>query len=148
MGGSDLKYAPCNLKLVLHDTLDSSGIDTTQAREARKEFCLQIQKFCGIERETSININRCVHLGRTALCIGAEDDSLVSHSSVLLPVDAFIERLDDLSMDYCTHYSPSFDSSQGFRRTRSSQRESLVVVKVRSRRRGRRETKGEIRTML
>ena len=35
----------------------------------------------------------------------------MSHSSVPLPVDAFIERLDDLSMDYCPHYSPSFDSS-------------------------------------
>ena len=80
-------------------------------QEARKEFCLQIQKFCDIERETSITINRCVDLGRTALCIGAEDDSLVSHSSVPLPVDAFIERLDDLSMDYCPHYSPAFDSS-------------------------------------
>lgn len=80
-------------------------------QEARKEFCSQIEKFSGIERQTSISINRCVDLGRTALCIAAEDDSLVSHSSVPLPVDAFIERLDDLSMDYCPHYSPSFDSS-------------------------------------
>ncbi|XP_054813868.1 uncharacterized protein LOC129314453 [Prosopis cineraria] len=141
-GGSDLQYVPCDLKLVLHDTLDSSGIDTTHAREARKEFCSQIQRFCCIERQTSISINRCVDLGRTALCIGAEDDSLVSHSSVPLPVDAFIERLDDLSMDYCPHYSPSLDSSpenfleslerylyghKGFRRTSANQMESQAL---------------------
>lgn len=50
-------------------------------------------------------------LGKTALYIAAEDDSLVSHSSVPLPVDAFINRLDDLSMDYCSRYSSSFSAS-------------------------------------
>ncbi|OMO87433.1 hypothetical protein COLO4_20658 [Corchorus olitorius] len=96
----------------LHDALESSGIDTSHAREARKGFVTQIQKLSDIERDTSISINRCVDLGRTALYIAAEDDSLISHSSVPLPVDAFLERLDDLSMGYCSHYNSSCRSSR------------------------------------
>ncbi|KAL2234113.1 uncharacterized protein LOC105169824 isoform X2 [Sesamum indicum] len=99
------------LKYVLHDALDLSGINTAHARAARRGFCLQIEKLSDIERETSISINRKVDLGRAALHIAAEDDSLVSHSSVPLPVDDFIERLDSLSMDYCSHYSSSCRSS-------------------------------------
>lgn len=127
--------APKDLKFVLHDALDSSGFNTTYAREAREGFCSQIQKLSNIERETSIIINRGVDLGKTALYIAAEDDSLISHSSVPLPVDAFIDRLDDLSMGYCSRYSSSFRSSpdnfleclerymyvdKGFRRTKSN----------------------------
>ncbi|KAL0397638.1 UNVERIFIED_CONTAM: hypothetical protein Scaly_0212200 [Sesamum calycinum] len=67
------------LKFVLHDALDSSGINTAHARSARLGFCLQIEKLSDIERETSIN--------------------------------DFIERLDSLSMDYCSHYSSSCRSS-------------------------------------
>lgn len=78
---------------------------------ARVGFCSQIEKFSDIERETSISINRGVDLARAALHIAAEDDSLISHSSVPLPVDDFIERLDSLSMGYCSHYSSSFRSS-------------------------------------
>lgn len=78
---------------------------------ARDGFCSQIKNLSDIERETSISISRGVDLGRAALYVAAEDDSLVSHSSVPLPVDAFIERLDDLSMGYCSHYSFSFNSS-------------------------------------
>ncbi|KAK7323294.1 hypothetical protein VNO77_26760 [Canavalia gladiata] len=100
-----------DLNFVLHDALDASGINTTHAREAREQFCSQIGRFTDIEKKSSICINRCVDLGRTALYIAAEDDSLVSHSSVPLPVDSFVARLDDLSMDYCPHYSPDYDSS-------------------------------------
>ncbi|KAI4332991.1 hypothetical protein L6164_017849 [Bauhinia variegata] len=140
--GSKLQSVSSDHKLVLHDALDSCGIDTTHAREAREGFCTQIQNFCGIERQTSICINRGVDLGRAALYIAAEDDSLVSHSSVPLPVDDFVERLDDLSMDYCPHYSPSFDSSpenflksletylyvdKGFRRTNANQSEPRAL---------------------
>lgn len=78
---------------------------------ARKGFCSQIRKLSTIERETSICINRGVDLGKAALHIAAEDDSLVSHSSVPLPVDDFLERLDHLSMGYCSRYSSSFASS-------------------------------------
>ncbi|XP_027340964.1 uncharacterized protein LOC113854257 isoform X1 [Abrus precatorius] len=108
---SNVQHVASDLKFVLHDALDASGIDTTHAREARENFCSQIQRFTDVERETSICINRSVDLGRTALYIDAEDDSLVSHSSVPLPVDAFVTRLDDISMDYCPHYSPEYDSS-------------------------------------
>jgi len=80
-------------------------------QDAREGFCTQIQNLSDIERETSITINRCVDLGKTALYIAAEDDSLVSHSSVPLPVDAFIERLDDLSVGYCPQYNSSYSSS-------------------------------------
>ncbi|CAJ1958921.1 unnamed protein product [Sphenostylis stenocarpa] len=105
------RHIATDLNFVLHDALQASGIDTTHAREAREQFCSQIGRFTDIEKETSICINRCVDLGRTALYIAAEDDSLVSHSSVSLPVDDFITRLDDLSMDYCPHYSPKYGSS-------------------------------------
>lgn len=123
------------MKLALHDALDSSGNDTTHARAARDGFSLQIQNMSDIERETSICVNKSVDLGKTALYIAAEDDSLISHSSVPLPVDAFLERLDHLSTDYCPHYSSSIGSSpdtllesiekylynvKGFRRTAAS----------------------------
>ncbi|KAK6140354.1 hypothetical protein DH2020_025898 [Rehmannia glutinosa] len=99
------------LKFVLHDALDLSGINTAHARAARVGFCSQIEKLSDIERETSISVNRGVDMGRAALHIAAEDDSIISHSSVPLPVDDFIERLDSLSMGYCSHYSSSFRSS-------------------------------------
>ncbi|KAK3422856.1 hypothetical protein EUGRSUZ_G03234 [Eucalyptus grandis] len=109
--GSSPQFGAGDLKFALHDALDSLGVDTTHAREARKKYCSQIGNFSDIERETSISINRGVDLGKTALYIAAEDDSLVSHSSVPLPVEAFIQRLDDLSMGYCSHYNSRFKSS-------------------------------------
>lgn len=123
-----------DLKFLLHDVLDSSGVNTTHARAAREGFCSQVKKLSNIERETSISINREIDLGTTALYIAAEDDSLISHSSVPLPVEAFVERLDNLSMGYCGLYSSSLRSSpekfleclerymyvdKGFRRTYS-----------------------------
>ncbi|XP_022146443.1 uncharacterized protein LOC111015657 isoform X2 [Momordica charantia] len=128
-------YAAKDLHFHLHDAMDSSGIDSTYAKEARKGFLTQIRYFSNIEKETSISINRRVDLAKAALYIAAEDDSLVSHSSVPLPIDAFINRLSDLSMGYCTHYKSSFNLSpesflesierymyvtKGFRRTSST----------------------------
>ncbi|XP_010248187.1 PREDICTED: uncharacterized protein LOC104591094 [Nelumbo nucifera] len=100
-----------DLQFVLHDALDASGVDTTHARAARDGFCTQIRRLSSIERETSICINRGVDLAKTALHIAAEDDWLISHSSVPLPIDSFIQRLDDLSMDYCSHNSSLFKLS-------------------------------------
>ncbi|XP_050386163.1 uncharacterized protein LOC126802566 [Argentina anserina] len=100
-----------DFNFVLHDALDSSGVLTSHARDAREGFCSQIRQMSDIERQTSISINRRVDLGRSALYIAAEDDSLVSHSSVPLPVDAFLSRFDDLSMDYSSHYNSSYKSS-------------------------------------
>ncbi|KAJ6713264.1 hypothetical protein OIU79_009290 [Salix purpurea] len=94
-----------DFQFALHDALDSSGI------EARQNFMSQIKRLSSIEREISISINRRVDLAKTALYIAAEDDSLISHSSVALPVDAFVERLDDLSMGFCTNNSSALKSS-------------------------------------
>ncbi|KAL9233821.1 hypothetical protein vseg_008768 [Gypsophila vaccaria] len=105
------QFSSKDLKFVLHDALDSSGADTTHARAARDGFCSQILNLSEIERETSICINRHVDLGKTALYIAAEDDSLISHSSVPLPVDAFLDRLGRLSTSYCPHYRSLFASS-------------------------------------
>ncbi|KAK9682796.1 hypothetical protein RND81_10G097000 [Saponaria officinalis] len=105
------QFSSKDLKFVLHHALDSSGADTTHARAARDGFCSQIRNLSEIERETSICINKHVDLGKTALYIAAEDDSLISHSSVPLPVDAFLDRLDRLSTSYCPHYRSSFASS-------------------------------------
>ncbi|KAG6424831.1 hypothetical protein SASPL_115251 [Salvia splendens] len=104
-----------DFKFVLHDALDSSGIDTSHAPgsilsalstffhvAARVGFCSQIKDVSDIERGTSMAINRGVDLARAALHIAAEDDSLISHSSVPLPVDDFIERLDTLSIGFCS----------------------------------------------
>ncbi|KAH7667023.1 hypothetical protein IHE45_12G032400 [Dioscorea alata] len=91
---------------ILHDSLEAAGIDTKHARAAREGFCEQIGRLTEINGESSIAISKGPDLARTALYIAAEDDSLVSHSSVPLPVEAFIERLDDLSMGFCPIYMP------------------------------------------
>lgn len=49
-------------------------------------------------------------LAKTVLYIGAEDDALVSHSSVPLPVNDFVQRLDSLSMGFCSYHSSDLDS--------------------------------------
>ncbi|XP_021774457.1 uncharacterized protein LOC110738383 isoform X2 [Chenopodium quinoa] len=105
------QFSAKDLKFVLHHALHSSGTDISHAQVARDGFNSQIRNLSEIERETSICINRCVDLGKTALYIAAEDDSLMSHSSVPLPVDAFVERLDNLSTSYCPHYRSSLSSS-------------------------------------
>ncbi|GAB4832162.1 hypothetical protein Ancab_006179 [Ancistrocladus abbreviatus] len=97
------QFSAKDLKFVLHDALDSYAVDTTLARAARDSFSSQIQRLTTIERETSICINRHVDLGKTALYIAAEDESFGSHSSVPLLVEAFVERLDSLTMDYFPH---------------------------------------------
>lgn len=77
---------------------------------AREGFCQQIQGLSGISGETSIVVRIGADLAKAALQIAAEDDSLISHSSVPLPVDAFVERLDDLSMGFCSLYMPPLNS--------------------------------------
>ncbi|XP_065021050.1 uncharacterized protein LOC135645978 [Musa acuminata AAA Group] len=97
-------------RLLLHDSLNQAGIDTKLARAAREGFCQQIQGLSGISGETSIVVRIGADLAKAALQIAAEDDSLISHSSVPLPVDAFVERLDDLSMGFCSLYMPPLNS--------------------------------------
>ncbi|WCJ39129.1 hypothetical protein M5689_020143 [Euphorbia peplus] len=101
-----------HLKFALHKALDSAGIDTSHAKDSRKRFVAEIDKFTAIERETSITINKRVDLWKTALYIAAEDDSLVSYqSSDRLPVDYFVTELYNLSMNFCTEYSSSLTRS-------------------------------------
>ncbi|URE30205.1 hypothetical protein MUK42_17767 [Musa troglodytarum] len=97
-------------RLLLHDSLNQAGIDTKLARAAREGFCQQIQGLSGISGETSIVVRIGADLAKAALQIAAEDDSLISHSSVPLPVDAFVERMDDLSMGFCSLYMPPLNS--------------------------------------
>ncbi|CAL4976879.1 unnamed protein product [Urochloa decumbens] len=88
-------------RLVLHDSLDAAGVATAHARAAREGFADQVGRLTRVSAGASIAISRGADLARAALCVAAEDDSLVSHSSVPLPVDAFIARLDDLSSGFC-----------------------------------------------
>lgn len=97
--------------LILHDSLDAAGIDTQHARAAREGFCSQISRLTELKAESSIVISRGPDLAKIALHVAAEDDSLVSHSSVPLPVSSFISRLDDLSMDFCSTYLPPSGAS-------------------------------------
>ncbi|KAM0863046.1 hypothetical protein ACQ4PT_044848 [Festuca glaucescens] len=99
-GDADEGSGGIPLRMVLHNSLDAAGVATEHARAAREGFAKQIGRLTRLNAESSIAISRGADLARTALCIAAEDDSLVSHSSVPLPVDAFIARLDDLSTGF------------------------------------------------
>ncbi|CAO2184962.1 unnamed protein product [Urochloa humidicola] len=96
--GNQQQEAP---RLVLHDSLDAAGVDTAHARAAREGFAVQVGRLNRVSAGASISISRGADLARAALCVAAEDDSLVSHSSVPLAVEAFISRLDDLSSGFC-----------------------------------------------
>lgn len=54
---------------------------------------------------------RSLDLARAALEIAAEDDALVSHSPVPLPVDSYIDRLDSMALEFAGHYLPPKDRS-------------------------------------
>ncbi|XP_066306111.1 uncharacterized protein [Miscanthus floridulus] len=96
-------------RLVLHDSLDAVGVATAHARAAREGFVAQVGRLTRVSAGSSIAISRGPDLARAALCVAAEDDSLVSHSSVPLPVDAFLARLDGLSSGFCAggNFPPS-----------------------------------------
>ncbi|KAL6849959.1 hypothetical protein ACP4OV_020586 [Aristida adscensionis] len=129
-GGSGEGVLP---RMVLHDSLDAAGVATAHARSAREGFAAQVGRLTPVSAASSIAISRGPDLARAALCVAAEDDSLVSHSSVALPVEAFVARLDDLSTGFCGggHFPPAgappevfFDyldrylyAYKGFRRT-------------------------------
>jgi hypothetical protein len=85
---------------------------------------------------------RSLDLAKAALEIAAEDDALVSHSPVPLPVDAYIDRLESMAVEFAHHYLPAQDKSptalfealdiylygyQGFRRTQLLQPEDARV---------------------
>eukprot|EP00242_Pyramimonas_sp_CCMP2087_P015388 CAMPEP_0198220844 /NCGR_PEP_ID=MMETSP1445-20131203/80952_1 /TAXON_ID=36898 /ORGANISM="Pyramimonas sp., Strain CCMP2087" /LENGTH=376 /DNA_ID=CAMNT_0043898757 /DNA_START=57 /DNA_END=1184 /DNA_ORIENTATION=- len=65
------------------------------AREARKSFLTNVERG-----EATLD------LALNALHIAAEDDSIVTHSPVELPVDVFIKRIDAFANEISTHYLP------------------------------------------
>ncbi|KAL6627699.1 hypothetical protein ACP70R_031425 [Stipagrostis hirtigluma subsp. patula] len=100
-GGGEGEGELPGLRMVLHDSLDAAGVATAHARSAREGFAAQVARLTTVNAATSIAISRGPDLARAALCVAAEDDSLVSHSSVPLPVESFVSRLDDLSAGFC-----------------------------------------------
>ena len=66
---------------------------------ARKRFAQCVQKG-----ESGIN------LAEAALAIGAEDDALVSHSTVQLPIDSFLKRIRNVSSELARTTLPGLGS--------------------------------------
>ena len=58
------------------------------AFEARQQYALEVQKG-----ESGIN------LAAAALAVSAEDDALVSHSTVRLPEETFLKRIETFSAE-------------------------------------------------
>lgn len=59
----------------------------------------------------SSHIGYSLDLARAALEISAEDDALVSHSPVPLPVDSYLERLTGMAMEFAGHHIPAQDQT-------------------------------------
>ncbi|BBN04051.1 hypothetical protein MPTK1_3g01470 [Marchantia polymorpha subsp. ruderalis] len=89
----------------LHDLMDQAGIETAFARVARTGFSKEVAKLAGQNEEAGGDGD----LARAVLEIAAEDDALVSHSAVPLPVDMYLERLDSMASEFAGHHLPSQD---------------------------------------
>ncbi|OAY70582.1 hypothetical protein ACMD2_26739 [Ananas comosus] len=72
------------------------------AQAACEGFQRQIGRLTAIDSTMIIAVSKGADLGRATLHVVEEDDSLVSRSLVLLPVDVFVDRLDDISMGFCS----------------------------------------------
>ncbi|KAG6541192.1 hypothetical protein Mapa_017426 [Marchantia paleacea] len=94
----------------LHNLMDQAGIETTFARVARTGFSKEVAKLAGQNQEVeSSEVSKDGDLARAVLEIAAEDDALVSHSAVPLPVDMYLERLDSMATEFAGHHLPSHD---------------------------------------
>lgn len=91
--------------LFLHDLMDQAGIDTAHAKAARKGF---VKELGELARSVDNSSNSCLDLARAALEVASEDDALVSHSPVALPVDSYLERLNSMAMEFARHHMPSY----------------------------------------
>lgn len=91
----------------LHDLMDQAGIDTSHARTARKSFVKEVRGLSSGGSSVSIRDCQCLDLARAALEVSAEDDALVSHSPVALPVDSYIERLNSMAIEFAGHHMPT-----------------------------------------
>lgn len=120
----------------LHYLMDQAGIETSHAQVARRNFAEEIANLRAASEEVgSGKPEGSVDLARAALEIAAEDDALVSHSPVPLPVDAYLNRLQAMAVEFAGHYLPRQHASdpytvfealdlylfgyQGFKRTKS-----------------------------
>lgn len=98
-------YAPFGV--FLHDLMDQAGIDTSHAKAARQNFVKEVAKLASSEGYIATSNSRSLDLARVALEVSAEDDALVSHSPVALPVDSYLERLNSMAMEFAGHHMPS-----------------------------------------
>eukprot|EP00241_Pyramimonas_parkeae_P005853 CAMPEP_0114237248 /NCGR_PEP_ID=MMETSP0058-20121206/7281_1 /TAXON_ID=36894 /ORGANISM="Pyramimonas parkeae, CCMP726" /LENGTH=425 /DNA_ID=CAMNT_0001349261 /DNA_START=202 /DNA_END=1479 /DNA_ORIENTATION=- len=72
-----------------------------------KHACAARQNFVGIvERGEAV-----IDLARAALYIAAEDDALVTHSAVELPVEQYTKRLESFATEIARHYIPALGSN-------------------------------------
>eukprot|EP00899_Mesostigma_viride_P013612 jgi/Mesvir1/22251/Mv14385-RA.1 len=104
----------------LHSMLAQRGIDVTFAKEARELFCDGVNILredaatklrpdvagdCIMDEDACCYLDTLV-LARVALNIGAEDDALVTHSPVALPVESYLGRLTAMAEEICAHHLP------------------------------------------
>eukprot|EP00250_Pteridium_aquilinum_P010454 c19400_g1_i1 orf=169-1563(-) len=93
--------------LFLHDLMDQAGIDTSHAKAARESFVKEVTKLASSEDYSLDSFHCSLALARAALEVSSEDDALVSHSPVALPVDSYLERLNSMAMEFARHHLPS-----------------------------------------
>lgn len=91
--------------LFLHDLMDQAGIDTTHAKAARKSFVQGVVELTRGGADNSARSN--LESARAALDVASEDDALVSHSPVSLPVDSYLGRLNSMAVEFARHHMPS-----------------------------------------
>ncbi|MCO5597261.1 hypothetical protein L7F22_051337 [Adiantum nelumboides] len=97
--------------LFLHDLMDQAGIDTGHAKAARQSFVQEATKLTSSKYDNHSRVSCPLNLARAALDISSEDDALVSHSPVPLPVDSYLDRLNSMAMEFASHHLPSHPSS-------------------------------------
>ncbi|KAI5059266.1 hypothetical protein GOP47_0025585 [Adiantum capillus-veneris] len=97
--------------LFLHDLMDQAGIDTGHAKAARESFVKQLTQLTSSEYGKHNRVSYTLDLARAALEVSSEDDALVSHSPVALPVDSYLDRLNSMAMEFASHHLPSHPSS-------------------------------------
>lgn len=93
--------------LFLHDLMDQAGIDTGHAKAARESFVKEVAKLTSNDYDTQNRASCSLDLARAALEVSSEDDALVSHSPVALPVDSYLDRLNSMAMEFASHHLPS-----------------------------------------
>ena len=88
----------------LERSLDNLGMlfITSGTQAARRNYAEEVANL-----RTAPDGSQCsVDLARIALEIAAEDDALISHSPVPLPVDAYLNRLQAMALEFAGHYLP------------------------------------------